>query len=175
MKHQIPRYIMVWSLAVLFSLSFSGGAMANPLSELKKVGEAKLTVLFWDVYNSTLYSQTGEYQAELFPQALEIIYLRDIDADDLIERTKEEWQKLGIKHDIFEQWLPMLTEIFPDIKKSDTLLLKVSENRQSEFFFNGKRIGKINDESFGQNFLNIWLDKNCSYPKVRDQLIGLNK
>lgn len=149
--------------------------MADPISELKKVGEAKLKVLFWDVYNSTLYSQTGEYQAELFPQALKINYLRDIDADDLIERTKEEWQKLDIKQDTYQQWLPMLTEIFPDIKKGDTLLLKVSENLQSEFFFNGKAIGKIADESFGQSFLRIWLDENCSYPKVRNQLIGLNK
>ena len=117
--------------------------MANPLDDLKKVGEAKLKVLFWDVYNSSLYSKTGEYQAEQFPQALKIKYLRDIDAEDLIERTQDEWEKLGIKQVTFSQWIPLLTNIFPDIKKGDTLLLSVSENQQSEFFFNGKTIGKI--------------------------------
>jgi hypothetical protein len=149
--------------------------MADPLAELKKVGEAKLKVLFWDVYNSSLYSQTGEYQVEQFPQALKINYLRDIDAEDLVARTQKEWEKLGIKQETFTPWISLLAEIFPNINKGDTLLLDVSKDQQSEFYFNGKTIGKITDKNFGPNFLRIWLDENCSYPKVRNKLIGLNK
>ena len=175
MKHQRSKFSIYWLLVVLFTLVLSGVSMANPLEDLKKVGEAKLKVLFWDVYNSSLYSKTGEYQAEQFPQALKIDILRDIDAEDLIERTQDEWEKLGIKRVTFSQWIPLLNNIFPDIKKGDTLLFSVSENQQSEFFFNGKIIGKIADLSFGRNFLRIWLDKNCSYPKVRNKLIGSNK
>ena len=175
MKKQTHKWSIYCLLAVLCTLVLSGVSMANPLNEKKKVGEAKLKVLFWDVYNSSLYSKTGEYQAEQFPQALKIYYLRDIDAEDLIERTQDEWKKLGIKQVIFSQWIPLLANIFPDIKKGDTLLLTVSENQQSEFFFNGKLIGKITDQTFGKNFLRIWLDKNCSYPNVRYKLIGSNK
>ena len=175
MKQQTPKCSIYWLLAILCTLVFSGVSMANPLDDLKKVGEAKLKVLFWDVYNSSLYSKTGEYQAEQFPQALKINYLRDIDAEDLIERTQDEWEKLGIKQVTFSQWIPLLTNIFPDIKKGDTLLLRVSENQQSEFFFNGKTIGKITDQTFGKSFLRIWLDEKCSYPKVRNKLIGSNK
>ena len=149
--------------------------MADPISGLNKVGEAKLKVLFWDVYNSSLYSQTGRYQAGQFPQALKISYLRDIKAKDLIERTQNEWEKLGIQQEQFKQWIPVLTDIFPDIKKGDTLLLSVNENQESEFFFNGQTIGKITDHAFGKSFLRIWLDENCRYPKVRNKLIGLNK
>ena len=141
MKQQTPKCSIYWLLAILCTLVFSGVSMANPLDDLKKVGEAKLKVLFWDVYNSSLYSKTGEYQAEQFPQALKINYLRDIDAEDLIERTQDEWEELGLKQITFSQWIPLLTNIFPDIKKGDTLLLRVSENQQSEFFFNGKTIG----------------------------------
>ena len=175
MKQQTPKCSIYWLLAILCTLVFSGVSMANPLDDLKKVGEAKLKVLFWDVYNSSFYSKTGEYQAEQFPQALKINYLRDIDAEDLIERTQDEWEKLGIKQVTFSQWIPLLTNIFPDIKKGDTLLLSVSENQQSEFFFNGKTIGKITDQTFGKSFLRIWLDENSSYPKVRNKLIGSNK
>ena len=149
--------------------------MAYQLDDLKKVGEAKLKILFWDVYNSSLYSKTGKYQAEQFPLALKIDYLRDIDAEDLIERTQDEWVKLGIKKLTFSPWIPLLTNIFPNIKKGDTLLLIVSENQQSEFFFNGKSISKITDQTFGKSFLRIWLDKKCSYPNVRYKLIGSNK
>ena len=112
---------------------------------------------------------------KVIQKALKIKYLRDIDAEDLIERTQDEWEKLGIKQVTFSQWIPLLTNIFPDIKKGDTLFLNVSENQQSEFFFNGKTIGKITDQTFGKSFLRIWLDENCSYPKVRNKLIGSNK
>ena len=172
MKKRTLNISIYWLLAVLCTVVFSGVSVANPLDELKKIGEAKLKVLFWDVYNSSLYSKTGKYEEEQFPQALKINYLIDIDADELIERTQEEWQKLGIKQVTFSEWIPLLTNIFPDIKKGDTLLLSVSENQQSEFFFNGKTIGKISDKTFGKSFLRIWLDKNCSYPKVRNKLIG---
>ena len=175
MKKQTSKFSINWILAVLCTLLFTGVSMADPLDDLKKVGEAKLKVLFWDVYNSSLYSKTGEFEAEQFPQALKINYLRDIDAEDLIERTQDEWKKLGIKQVTFGQWIPLLTNIFPDIKKGDTLLISVRENQQSEFFFNGKSIGKITDQTFGKNFLRIWLDKNCSYPNVRYKLIGSNK
>jgi hypothetical protein len=175
MKQKVSKCSILWILTFLCTLFFSGVTMAEPISELKKVGEAKLKILFWDVYNSTLYTQTGEYQAEQFPQTLKIQYLRDIDAEDLIERTKDEWEKLGINQELFNQWIPLLTDIFPNIKEGDTLLLNVSENHQSEFFFNGETIGKITDRTFGKSFLRIWLDENCSYPKVRNKLIGLNK
>jgi hypothetical protein len=175
MQYLSPKSNIFWFLVVLNTLAFSGVAMANPLFELKKVGEAKLQVMFWDIYNASLYNQTGEYQAELFPQVLRIDYLRDIDSEDLIARTLEEWQKLGIKQDTWTPWISLLTEIFPNIKKGDSLLLNVSKNQHSEFFFNGKTIGKITDKNFGSSFLRIWLDENASYPKVRNKLIGLNK
>jgi hypothetical protein len=175
MRHHILKYRTFWLLTVLYTLTFTGVAMASPLSELKKVGEAKLKVLFWDVYNSSLYSRTGQYQADTFPLALKINYLRDIDAKDLIEKTQDEWEKLGIEKAKFSSWVPLLRDIFPDIKKGDTLLLNVNENQQSEFFFNGQTIGKITDQTFGKSFLSIWLDEKSSYPKVRNKLIGLNK
>ena len=82
MKKWTPNSSIYWLLAVLCTLVFSGVSVANPIDELKKIGEAKLKVLFWDVYNSSLYSKTGKYEEEQFPQALKINYLIDIDADD---------------------------------------------------------------------------------------------
>jgi hypothetical protein len=175
MKHQAFKCTLLCLVTILYTLTVSGVTMGDPLADLKKVGEAKLQVLFWDVYNSSLYSKTGEYETEIFPQALKINYLRDIDAKDLIDRTQDEWKKLGIEKVKFSPWILLLTDILPDIKKGDTLLLNVNKNQQSEFFFNGKTIGKITDQAFGKSFLRIWLDENCSYPKVRNKLIGLHK
>lgn len=122
-----------------------------------------------------MYNQTGIFTQNEFPQALKIDYLRDIDAIDLVEKTQDEWLKLGVEIKQIDSWLLMLNKIFPDIKNGDSILLKVDANKHSEFFFNGQSIGTINDTEFGQAFLRIWLDENCSYPKVRNKLIGLDQ
>jgi hypothetical protein len=150
----------------------AGSAMANPTNHLIKVGEAKLQILFWDIYTSELFSANGQYQKDIFPVALKIKYLRNIDAEDLIDKTLEEWLKLGVTKERAKPWLLQLQELWPNIKKSDELTLVVSQNLSSEFFFNGKSIGQITESEFGTNFLGIWLDENCSYPKLRKKLIG---
>lgn len=147
--------------------------MANPISDLKKVGEAKLKVLFWNVYNSSLYTTSGQYRPDSFPQALRIEYLRDIEAEDLLESTQEEWEKLGLSPETFTPWLAQLADIFPNISEDDILLLTVEGGQKSTFFYNGKIIGEVTDPGFGESFLRIWLDENSSYPKLRNKLIGL--
>ncbi|NCP66221.1 MAG: hypothetical protein GW763_11215 [Paraglaciecola sp.] len=146
--------------------------MASPVAELKKVGQAKLEVLFWDVYESELYSDDGQYQLDTYPLALKIHYLRNIQADDLVERTGEEWQKLGISKQQTAPWLTQLKTLWPDIKKGDELTIVVNNDRSSDFFFNNQSLATIDDRDFGPNFLRIWLDEKCSYPKLRQKLIG---
>ena len=68
---------MVKNLLKYFDVSIIAHKNRKPIDELKKIGEAKLKVLFWDVYNSSLYSKTGKYEEEQFPQALKINYLID--------------------------------------------------------------------------------------------------
>ena len=149
--------------------------MANPTNKLKKVGEAKLEILFWDIYTSELFSPSGRYQKDILPIALKIKYLRNIAAKDLIAKTLEEWLKLGISEDQAKPWLAQLQQLWPNIQKSDELTLLVKEDRSSEFFFNGQSLGQLPDNEFGSSFLRIWLDENCSYPKLRKKLIGEDK
>jgi hypothetical protein len=161
------------ALALLALLS--GDLMANGLEELKKVGEAKLTFMFWDVYQSHLYTETGEYLEDTYPVALDIQYLRDIKAKDLVHRTAQEWQKLGLQEPIFTPWLAKLEAIWPNIVKNDKLLLVVDKYKKSTFYYNGQEIGELEDPAFGPGFLAIWLDDKASYPQLRKQLIGQAK
>ncbi len=138
-----------------------------------KLGEAKFSVLFWDVYNSHLYSRTGAYFTNK-PQDLlfSITYLRDISANDLIENTQEQWRQLGFSPQQYLTYIPQLEAIWPDVQKGDNLtLLKI--NKQSVFYLNGKKIGLIADSQFQQMFLDIWLSVNTSEPKLRQQLLGV--
>ena len=147
--------------------------MASPIQSMQKVGEAKLEFLFWDIYNSELYSESGAFNQQEYPLALKIQYLRNIDAKDLVDKTAEEWQKLGYTDAQVAPWLTQISEIWPDIVKGDELLLVVEKDRSSRFYHNQELIGDMLDDDFGPSFLAIWLDENCSFPKLRDKLIGL--
>ena len=44
--------------------------------------------------------------------------------------------------------------------------------RAAFFYFNKVHIGRIDDHTFGQIFLDIWLAEKTSQPKLRSQLLG---
>lgn len=146
--------------------------MASPVQDMQKIGEAKLEFLFWDIYNSSLYSPSGVFAKDEYPIALNIQYLRDIEAQDLVDKTAEEWEKLGFTQEQISPWLEKITTIWPDIEKGDELLLIVEADKRSRFYHNQTLIGDMQDETFGPSFLAIWLDENCSFPKLRKKLIG---
>lgn len=159
-------------LCWLLSLLLTTKVLSMPLDSMQKVGEAKLEVWFFDVYVSKLYTATGRYQEGEYPIALKIRYLRDIDADDLVEQTGKEWKKLGLLNDNSKQWMKELQGLWPNIKENDELLFHVTSSDQGQFYFNGEAIGGIDDSAFAEQFLAIWLDERCSYPKLRKKLIG---
>tara|TARA_R110001606_G_C15053601_1_gene613842 strand:- start:67 stop:495 length:429 start_codon:yes stop_codon:yes gene_type:complete len=142
---------------------------------MQPVGSAKLSVFFWDIYHSTLYSSDGAYTDDQRPLALQITYLRDIHADDLLASTTDEWDKLGIARETYRPWLAQLTSMWPNIKEQDEFLFLINNDHSGAFYVNQKWVGSIADKNFSMSFLRIWLDPNGSYPKLRKQLIGQAK
>lgn len=153
-------------------LAWSSISLAEPLAKMQKVGQAKLQIWFWDIYQSSLYSLDGQYIEQQLPLGLKIHYLRDIKANELLHKTADEWQKLGLKSAQTQTWLDRLELIWPDLQKGDELLVIVDQDSSSTFFYNQRLLDNIQDPEFGPSFLRIWLDKNSSFPKLRQQLIG---
>lgn len=137
------------------------------------VGQAQLEWLFWDVYNSILYTPSGQYQTNQ-PLALAIAYKLDIDKKDLIEATDEQWQHLNISKDLRQQWLAKLDVIWPDISEGDNLTF-VLKNNYGSFYFNDAFIGQIDDAQLANAFVDIWLSKQTKYPKLRKKLINIKE
>ncbi|MEQ8514763.1 MAG: chalcone isomerase family protein [Chromatocurvus sp.] len=141
-------------------------------AELEKVGEARLKVLLWSVYDSRLYAPGGQYERGKRPLKLEIEYLRDIRAEDLVKRTGEEWDELGVAHERQGEWMQQLLSLWPDVSKNDVLTLELDAANHATFYNNGRRLGTIEDPAFGQNFIDIWLSPQTSRPDMRLALIG---
>ena len=161
---------MKW-IAMVGALCMCAVAGASS-GDLKLVGEGRLKVLFWSVYDSSLYTADGAYNSGQHPLRLEIKYLLNIDADDLVARTRQEWQFQNLRHPRQQQWLDRLQALWPDINARDVLSLQIDERHHSSFSLNGEVLGRIEDEDFSRQFLAIWLAQETSQPDLRLALIG---
>jgi hypothetical protein len=139
------------------------------------LGRAKFSVLFWDIYESSLSTADGQRPFSHLCQELlfEIHYLRDISKKDLLDNTVSQWQHLSLKESEYSAFLPLLESIWQDIKKGDRLSMLTQQNK-TVFYLNREHIGEIESSTFAKTFLGIWIDENTSEPKLRLKLLGDN-
>ena len=135
------------------------------------VGEARLKVLIWEVYDSALFTPSGHWQGDA-PYRLSLHYLRNIPAAKLVEETEKAWRQQGRDHPRLNEWLALLGELWPDITEADNLVFGLNASGDSAFWFNGSALGSIEDRDFGPLFGGIWLDPDTPRPELRAQLIG---
>ena len=135
------------------------------------VGEARLKVLIWEVYDSALFTPSGRWQGDA-PYRLSLHYLRNIPAAKLVEETEKAWREQGRNHSRVNEWLGLLGDLWPDITEGDNLVFGLNELGDSAFWFNGSPLGSIKDRDFGPLFGGIWLDPDTPRPELRAQLIG---
>ncbi|MFT7288520.1 MAG: hypothetical protein ACI87W_002642 [Halieaceae bacterium] len=138
----------------------------------RKVGEARLKVFFWSIYDSRLYTPSGSYVEGERPLRLDIEYLRNIKASDLVKRTHSEWKAMGREHPRQSEWLAQLGALLPDIRSNDVLSMELHPDNAASFRFNGELLGRIEDRDFGQQFADIWLSGDCTRPELRLALLG---
>jgi hypothetical protein len=150
------------------------------------VGEAQLSFLFFDIYQSTLLTPTGGYQlsndVSPHPLALSITYQRQISQQELLDATIEQWQKLGYSRGETSLWYSTLQEVFPSVEEGHQLTY-VTNGESGQFYSRqsdmdsagGQLIGQIDDESLNDAFLAIWLSPDTQYPKLRENLLGINR
>jgi hypothetical protein len=141
-------------------------------TDLQLVGEGRLKVLFWSVYDSRLYTADGTYLEDQRPVRLDIEYLMNVDSSDLVARTRQEWQFQNLRHPGQRQWLERLGAMWPDVREGDVLSLQVDQQEHSSFLLNGELLGRIEDEAFTRQFLAIWLAPETSQPELRLALTG---
>lgn len=142
----------------------------------KEVGRARFSVLFWDIYTSTLYTKSGNYYHDNLPASLlfKIEYLKDITTEDLLERTIQQWEHLDIPESQYNPYISKLKAIWPNISAGDSLTMLVVKEK-SIFYFNNVKVGVIPDQAFSKLFLDIWLSPETSQAQLRAQLLKGNE
>lgn len=136
------------------------------------VGEATLKWGPWVIYDSQLRTPSGQYNANMANSAALVIkYQRDIDKDDLLDATDDQWQKLGVPAAKRQQWLIVLDNIWPNVRKGDRLIFVV-HSEGGTFYRDNTVIGEVRDREMANAFLDIWLSPRTRYPDLRKRLIG---
>ena len=162
-------------VALLLAAGLLLGPLAladNASAAFQKVGEAKLKVLLWSVYNSRLYTADGAYREGTRPLRLEIEYLIDVKSERLVDRTLQEWEAIGREHPEQANWATTLRELWPDIQAGDVLTLELAEDHSATFSRNGELLGTLEHPDFGQHFVDIWLSPDSTRPELRLALLG---
>jgi hypothetical protein len=166
-----------WSLFALFLL-LASPVMANDVAEkyvpdAQIVGTGRLSVVFWSVYDATLYAPKGQWNADA-PYALSIQYLLEIEGKDIADRSAEEIRKQGFSdEEMLTQWQTQMQDLFPNVKEGTELTAVLNPQKSTDFYFDGQFIGSIKDPDFGGHFFNIWLSEKTSEPALRKKLLGL--
>jgi hypothetical protein len=147
-------------------------AVQQQLSTTQLLGSGRLTFMFKDVYDISLYGATQVFNpAE--PFALKIAYLVPLKGEAIVERTVAEMNKqpFADKQKI-NQWQQALRQFLPDVKKGVALTGFKDQNGHTQFYQNDTWIGQVADPQFTERFFAIWLAEYTSEPKLRQQLLG---
>ncbi len=144
--------------------------MTLPDAEL--VGQGRLKVLLWNVFDASLYAPAGKF-AEDKPFALSLSYLRDLSGASIVDKSIEEIKRQGMTDEAtLQRWNDAMSAIFPDVDDQTTITGVADEQGHTQFFRNGEPIGRVEDPAFSRYFFNIWLGEETSQPDLRTQLLG---
>lgn len=137
------------------------------------VGEGTLTFAFFDVYSAQLYAPSGTFAPDK-PFAISLRYLRDIDGNDIAERSVEEIRRQGVVNgQSLTEWGAKMKTIFPNVQHGTVLSAVFYPGKKTVFFQGNKMIGAIEDAGFTRAFADIWLSQKTSEPELRKELLNI--
>jgi hypothetical protein len=165
--------ISVFALAALFIPPGAGATSVTEIDDMSTVGEARMRVLFWDVYDARLLAPRGNYREDQ-PFALSLTYLRALDGEQIAARSIEEMRKQGLEDESrLQSWYADLVQIIPDVDASDEIVGLAAVDGSTRFYLDGELIGRVDDAAFTRAFFSIWLGEATSEPQLREQLLGV--
>lgn len=168
------------SLCLLLALPVAWADLPSPLrseaASLKQVGEGRLTWLGFGIYRASLWSADGEVPRAKpgNPLALSLWYERSFSRAQLIDITRNEWERLALAPAATrEAWARELESIWRDVGKGDNLTALVIPGGETRFYDGNRLLGRITDPGFGPAYVAIWLDERSAVADLRKALIGL--
>ena len=156
------------------SPAFAAEYINNYGPEAQVVGQGRVQVLVWNVYDAKLYAPGGVY-TDSKPFALVIEYRQELKGRQIADHAVSEMRRLGYKDEVkIAIWHDRMIRIFPDVVSGSVVTGIYTPDGPTTFYENNKHVGRIDDPAFGKEFFRIWLDARTSTPDLRQGLLNLN-
>ncbi|WP_157981221.1 chalcone isomerase family protein [Aliidiomarina iranensis] len=184
MKSKHVRNLLVSGVASLSMLSLTAtasscgadvvsGVNSASGSALEKVGETRLRVMFFRIYDAELFTETGRFE-DAEELLLRLEYARNFTAAKLAEQTQDEWERMGYPdNEESQSWIEELTTMWPDVSSGDCIVAHKNPEGSVTFYGNDGELGTIESNVFADQFLSIWLSEEARYRDSRDELVGV--
>lgn len=175
----MPRQTLktVARIACAFALlgiapTFAVDHIRSYVPDVQKVGQGRMTYMFWDIYDATLYAPQGAWNHHK-PFALQLSYLRTLKGKKIADRSAEEIRGQGFTDEVkLATWHAQMRKIFPDVDVGISLTGVYTKAGETIFYRDNSEIGRIKDPEFSKAFFGIWLDEKTSAPELRRKLLG---
>ncbi len=171
MRHKVMVGLLFLCLAGQGALAAMDLAVSF-VPDAKQVGQGRLSVLFWDVYDAKLYAPDGTWSQDK-PFMLSLHYFREIKGVDIADRSVQEIRNQGFDDEVkLAAWHTQMKHLFPDVEDGSILSAVFIPGEKIKFFDRHQPIGVVNDAMFVRLFADIWLSEKTSRPDLRRQLLG---
>jgi hypothetical protein len=148
--------------------------VASALKDKRPLGQGRLRVWGFEVYDASLWASPGfdgqRFQEQRF--ALELHYLRALKGRDIAARSIDEMKALArISPEQATRWQQALDGLFPDVERGDRITGVHVPGSGARFYVNGRLRGEVADPDFARLFFGIWLSPRTSQPALRASLL----
>lgn len=140
--------------------------------QLHRIGQDKLTFLFWKIYDIALYTSGSVWKPDE-PYALAVIYNRHFTGPEIADEGVKQMQHLGYQDkDELSRWRSDMLKGFPSVVPGDRVAAVFIPPDEVRFYINDNMTADIKDSGFATAFFGIWLDPKTSEPKLRRTLLN---
>lgn len=175
--------VLLLCLSILGNVAQSSPASTTPALEIHDQrltlrGQSLLRVGYlFKVYQARLFvgeDYATENVQDDVPKRLEISYLRNIKAEDIIRIGDETLQRQVPPAELarLQSRLQTINSWYSDVQEGDTYALTYVPGRGCELALNGTSLGVIEGADFARSYFGIWLDPRTSYKEFRRELLG---
>jgi hypothetical protein len=138
---------------------------------LHRLGTARHTVFGFHVFNATLWV-VGRQWSPAEAHALDVEASRNIPPSRLIDGVIDEMRDIKAADDRQRSiWKQRLNQIIPALARGDQLVILCLPDQRTVVFYNGTKVGSVDDPNFGAALFRIWLDPNASRQDFRNALL----
>jgi len=171
------------TLLVLISATFaiaapSGGQRPLPPQVLSKspgmhpFGKGRHS--WWGIrmYDATLWIVGPQYSAAA-PHALDIEPGRAVPADTLVKNAITEMRDLKVGDERqLGIWQAEMRKIIPNVQQGDQIVIFCPDTKRTLAYLNDSSTGTVDDPSFCQAVMSVWLHPQTKHQAMRKSLLG---